>query len=399
MRQAAYAAAIVFFLAGAVLSLADQQRLGVAGIGIAGAALVVALWASMRSVAASVARSQRALARRIDALQPTDPQTDPQVVAALHEITAGLRDLPVVAEQSVVATETLGRLDHALERLPGQLEQLSSSAVANLTAAELKAFSERLSGLQHPLGAEGTAANADARHRSVMNLLNRLETQLDQTPGLDLELGRLSTLLDPGELPLPLPGGWAVSPASLLAIVRDVLDGQAREAVVECGSGTSTVWLALALRRRGAGHVTAIEHDRHYADITRGQLAQLGLQEWATVLDAPLADVEVDGEMTRWYDSACLSRLPQRIDLLLVDGPPGDTGPHARKPAFPLLQDRLAAGAVVVLDDTDRPAEREIAVDWLAREGAHGRLVERQRVGRSTFYDVRPAGGTSVLGA
>ncbi len=53
-------------------------------------------------------------------------------------------------------------------------------------------------------------------------------------------------------------------------------------------------------------------------------------------------------------------------DLLIVDGPPAD-GPGqgaARAPALPALQDKLAPGATVVLDDAVRPGESEVLERW-----------------------------------
>ena len=52
--------------------------------------------------------------------------------------------------------------------------------------------------------------------------------------------------------------------------------------------------------------------------------------------------------------------------MLLVDGPVGALGPQARYPALPLLRERLLPGAVVLLDDADRPEEQEVLARWQA---------------------------------
>jgi hypothetical protein len=126
-----------------------------------------------------------------------------------------------------------------------------------------------------------------------------------------------------------------------------------------------------------------------FAGLARDQLRAHGLEQWATVIDAPLADTVIEGESVQWYDLAALDLLPDRIDLLFVDGPPGDTGRLARRPAYVLLQSRLYDDSVVVLDDTNRPADKEISEDWLSRSTPHGHLIERAKIGRSTFYDMR----------
>jgi predicted O-methyltransferase YrrM len=146
---------------------------------------------------------------------------------------------------------------------------------------------------------------------------------------------------------------WALRPEALELVERLVAEG--RTTVVECGSGVSTVTIARCLRALGNGHVDALEHDPHWADQTRRALEDENLEAFATVVDAPLDD--------GWYDRAALDRLPERdIELLLVDGPPAAQG--SRHPALPQLADRLAPGAAILLDDTDREGERTAVERW-----------------------------------
>jgi predicted O-methyltransferase YrrM len=163
--------------------------------------------------------------------------------------------------------------------------------------------------------------------------------------------------------PLPRMRDFAAGPEIVRFLFEEVLArGGAR--VLECGSGTTTVVLAHAMRSLGAGCVTALEHEPRYAAQTRRELAARGLEAWAAVVDAPLTDVSIGGETWRWYDTA---GLPDgEVDVLLVDGPPAATGPQARYPALPVLAPRLAEGALVVLDDADRPDERAITARWTA---------------------------------
>ena len=69
-----------------------------------------------------------------------------------------------------------------------------------------------------------------------------------------------------------------------------------------------------------------------------------------------------------WYD---LSVLPKTgdYDFVLVDGPEGgNADPLARYGAFPLLQDRLAPGTLMLLDDGVRSGETEVVQRWLELE-------------------------------
>jgi len=153
--------------------------------------------------------------------------------------------------------------------------------------------------------------------------------------------------------------GWALRPEGLALVAHLVAAG--RRSVVECGSGLSTITIARALDALGDGHVHALEHSAEWAATTRQALAEEELDGYAAVIDAPL----VEG----WYDRATLDRLPaEGIDLLLVDGPPaGEPGrEQSRYTALPMLADRLASNAAIVLDDVERDGERWALGRWLA---------------------------------
>ncbi len=187
--------------------------------------------------------------------------------------------------------------------------------------------------------------------------LLHLETQR-QTQA-HLNLARLTSL--EGRLP-PL-GGWAAS-ADLMVLVLDELLKRRPGLVVECGSGTSTVLLALTIREHGLPtRVVALEHDERFYSATRAMLEQHGLFDVAEVRLAPLTATSLSDHPTRWYAESALAGL-EDIGLLLVDGPPAWTGSEARYPAVPLLCERLAPSAVVVADDTIREEDRLVAERW-----------------------------------
>lgn len=163
---------------------------------------------------------------------------------------------------------------------------------------------------------------------------------------------------------LPRMRGWAAGPELLRFLYETTIEDR-RSRVLECGSGATTVVMAYAMRSLGSGKVTALEHHRHYADRTRRELEGRGLTEWAEVVDAELTEVTIEDETWRWYDPAAVP--PGRIDMLVVDGPPGATGPQARYPALPLLAERLTEHASIVLDDADRADERTIERRWIER--------------------------------
>lgn len=180
------------------------------------------------------------------------------------------------------------------------------------------------------------------------NLFTQLETLLALDKELSLPAG------------LPPTRGWAGSP-DFLRHVHRIAARLRPENIVECSSGTSTVVLARTAQLNGRGHVYSLEHEPRYAQMTRAELERQGLQQYATVIDAPLRKHSLARGDWQWYET---TGLPPVIDLLVVDGPPAATQPQARYPAVAVLNDRIAAGGRVVLDDAARPDERAAVAYW-----------------------------------
>jgi predicted O-methyltransferase YrrM len=165
-----------------------------------------------------------------------------------------------------------------------------------------------------------------------------------------------------GEIPLDF-SQWAADPLLLQNIVRLVVEHRPG-LIVECGSGSSTVIMARCLRALGSGRIISIDHDPVFANRTRELLRLYQVGDLVNVVTAPLAARELNGRVARWYGPEYESLLQVPIDLLVVDGPPGSSGPLARYPAVPLLRRHLAPEHVVVLDDGDRTDERATAQAW-----------------------------------
>lgn len=183
--------------------------------------------------------------------------------------------------------------------------------------------------------------------------------------------------------PLPPLRGWGISP-DLAVLLYRISWRRRPSAIVELGSGSSTIVLAYILEKLGHGELISIEHDRDYLDRTRGLLDEHGLEGVVNQFHAPLTQVDLDQGAWQWYDLSGIE-LPSAVDLLVVDGPPGPLQPRSRYPALPMLEARLAEDCVVVLDDARRPDETNIVAAWLARGGGW----------QHEFYDLEK--GASVL--
>lgn len=187
--------------------------------------------------------------------------------------------------------------------------------------------------------------------RSKVDVLHETESML--------QLMRLFALRGP----MPLLGGWAMEPSSMLALVSTILRNKP-ELVVECGSGTSTLWLAYALAANGKGRLVSLDHEAEYAAATARALAAHDLEHLVDLRLAPLVAQSIGGEEFRWYDPAQLDDLGG-TDILIVDGPPSSSGPLARYPAIPLLGKNLSDRAVVIVDDANRKDEKTIMRRWI----------------------------------
>lgn len=174
--------------------------------------------------------------------------------------------------------------------------------------------------------------------------------------------------------PVPASRGYAASPDLCLELVRQVYTRRPA-LVVECGPGLSSLWLGYALQKTGAGRLVSVEHQAPFRERTADLVRLHGLDDVVEIRLAPLEPV--NGQP--WYAPAAFADL-DRIDLLLVDGPPGTTGPLARLPAVPVLRDRLAPGALIVVDDYERADEQAAVERWLAElDGARLTVLEHEK--------------------
>ena len=246
---------------------------------------------------------------------------------------------------------------------------------------------ERVQGIEVRVADQGLLQQQTADQLKVARKeIFRVLVWVQRTPSVTQELGRVYDRLVDHDRPMPELGDWAMS-ASTLVWMLDRISGSSIRTILECGSGSSTVWFATALAHRGGeGQVIALESSAEFAEFTRAELARHGLQDRAVVLHAPLVDTVVPGRADQlWFDISVLPDMPP-VDLLFVDGPVGGIAPQIRYPAFPLLADRLAPGATVVLDDTGRQHEAAIAKLWKQESFSGRRLCELRRLDRAIAF-------------
>lgn len=169
----------------------------------------------------------------------------------------------------------------------------------------------------------------------------------------------LLALLDLADDALPALGSWKADAFFLRLIAEHVRDARP-QSVVELGAGATSLVAARSLQLWGGGSLVSFDQHAPFVAATREWLGQLGIP--ADLRVAPLGPPP-PGFPGAWYQ---LANVPERIDLLIVDGPPWTVHPLARSAAETLF-DRIPVGGMVLLDDAARPGERLVAAQWKRR--------------------------------
>lgn len=201
----------------------------------------------------------------------------------------------------------------------------------------------------------------------------------------------LSQKVLPSDSPLFSITSWSIAPEFALWLHEHIKRHDVKR-IVELGSGLSTVVLAATLKENGVGKVLAIEHDPQYFSQTERLLAENGLTDWVELILSPLKTRQINRQNFRWYGIK-QKEIQQflgdeKIDLLLVDGPPGNVHPLSRFPAYPVFKSFMAHDGMVVLDDCARAPEQEILKRWMEIERGKykQKLLENIRHCPAIFY-------------
>ncbi len=158
---------------------------------------------------------------------------------------------------------------------------------------------------------------------------------------------------------------WSASPAFLQACLARVME--TRGAIVECGSGLSSLLVGILARRTACAH-RILEHDAAWSAALRPWLTRFCAHSRIEIL--PLVDY---GDFF-WYEKP--QAQPQGgYKTVICDGPPGTT-PGGRFGLLAVLQSQLAEDAVILLDDAGRPGEQCVLQMWRSRFGLHYELVD-----------------------
>ncbi len=240
--------------------------------------------------------------------------------------------------------------------------------------------------------------------RKIKNKVKRFEQDnagLQRLLEDQMALAQLHKMFDDGVF-LPLTS-WSISPREVLHACNEIVINN-RHSVVEFGSGFSTLCIARMLKITGrATRFVTVESNAAWAAELSKILVKMGLSAFVNIIVAPLAPVSSEfskGDQS-WYDTSAIAPnigTKDKIDMVIVDGPHGATCQYARFPAIPFLKNYLADDFVIFLDDSSRPEEQQIAMEWKKLLGAHLRDYHRYVVigNAASGFDPAPFGLTKL---
>lgn len=189
----------------------------------------------------------------------------------------------------------------------------------------------------------------------IINHINNLYKQLEQ----------YHALVDYLKPPYPLPPmrGWAISP-DFGRLIIDTVNEHKPKTIVELGSGVSTLMLGLIKEKAGIEEIISVDHDDKFCEETRRRLVNFGIDQNISLNFCPLKEQAApNGDKYQWYDISGV-KFPKKIDLLIVDGPPGNLQPLSRYMAYPAFADNLSKGSLILVDDAAREDEQNMVKKW-----------------------------------
>ncbi len=178
--------------------------------------------------------------------------------------------------------------------------------------------------------------------------------------------------------------GWGNASAAMaeLQMAAYALAQAATGPILECGSGLSTLVMALA---NPDVHVHALESDVMWASKANRALKRHGIEN-ATIHFVEMKDYEGG----RWYD---LPDLPDNFSLVLCDGPWREDG--ERTVLFEAMMKDRIKDATILADDIDDPALKPAFEAWAAAHDKNITILGEQR----KFAVITPTTAASVSGA
>jgi predicted O-methyltransferase YrrM len=160
-----------------------------------------------------------------------------------------------------------------------------------------------------------------------------------------------------------------------LAFLRNEMVLNKRYSIIEFGSGLSTLFMALVVKRFSLPtKIITIESETAWVDRIEKKIYEMDLSSIITVVPATIIPMPSLGKENNWYD---LNHLPSSIlnsspfDMVVIDGPPAynENISLSRFMALPFIKNLLCDKYSIFLDDADRKGEKTVMSMWKQQFG------------------------------
>lgn len=206
-------------------------------------------------------------------------------------------------------------------------------------------------------------------YRRVLKYIDNLLTfkNKEMIDKFNLELNKLSGEIFTYSLNLNIPpifSQWSIDGDLLKIIIDEIYSKNSNNiTILELGSGLSTIIISYILKKINKGKLYSIEHDKFFYEKTKRLLDINNLNDICDLIYSPLEETEINGNKWLWYNIDFINKI-DKIDILLIDGPPAHIQEMSRFPALPILINKLNDNCVIFLDDANREEETNIIRTW-----------------------------------
>ena len=159
---------------------------------------------------------------------------------------------------------------------------------------------------------------------------------------------------------LSLDAGWSIGETAFERITTTLLQMSPVERILEFGSGSSSIRLAMAFPE---AQVLSVEGDwRNYAETTSLMRSSWDQRNLSIKYRPITLESYGDAEFLTYEDGMFWD---DEMDCVIIDGPPVYTL-RGREACLYQVYDQIKIGGLVILDDFRRSYEKQIVENWLS---------------------------------
>ncbi len=161
---------------------------------------------------------------------------------------------------------------------------------------------------------------------------------------------------------LSLGAGWSIGETAFERITTALLEMSPVEKILEFGSGSSSIRLAMAFSE---AQVLSVEGDWRNFSETTSLMRSFWNKRNLSIKYRPITLESYDDAEFLTYEDGVFWDDQKEIDCVIIDGPPVYTL-RGREACLYQVYDQIKIGGLVILDDFRRSYEKQIFENWLS---------------------------------